>query len=527
MFGAQTRPNNLSSFSSDLLEAALLSMLVAGTVFLAQWRYGFNWGDEGWLWYASQRTAVGEVPIRDFFSYDPGRYYWSAAVFKLLGRNGFFEQVLANYLFGAIGLAISYIAMARAGLGRSWRIGILVLLGIVLGFPRHKTYEQVLSLIAAAGIACILAAPERPRRWLMFGMATGLAAFIGRNSGFYFAVAAVLAFVVLKIRGEDFSLVNSSGAFLAGIAVGYSPMLFLIVGVHGFARAFVQSVLFSPNWAWRLPIPFPWHSHASGLHGLDTWQMRAVSWLCLAVPLAYGLIVWSGFRIRLSKARMLALAASLAGIPYLHHAFYHADFFHIAQGTVPLVAAGVFSQDLWTTGRRGWALVCLFGLSVLVLGSWLPMEPLVQHWRTPSQALARIAISGREFEVPAQQAAVMRTVEEAFRNCGAHDGAFLEAPYYPGLYAYLNTRAPFRELYYLYPRDEAFQQKHIEAVQQNRVSLVLLNREAAVDGLEKLKIGNTYPKLVDYVLSHYQRSNTKLPDGFELYYSAQECKVAP
>ena len=143
----------------NISEALLLSAAVSLTVFSLQWRYGFNLGDEGWLWYISQRTALGDVPLRDFFSYDPGRYYWSAAVFKLLGRTGFFEQLLANYLFAIVGSALAYLAMFRAGLSRSWRISILLLLGIVLGFPRHKIYEQTLSLIAVAAIAFLFAAP--------------------------------------------------------------------------------------------------------------------------------------------------------------------------------------------------------------------------------------------------------------------------------------------------------------------------------------------------------------------------------
>ena len=56
----------------NISEALLLGAAVSLAVFSLQWRYGFNLGDEGWLWYISQRTALAEVPFRDFFSYDPG-----------------------------------------------------------------------------------------------------------------------------------------------------------------------------------------------------------------------------------------------------------------------------------------------------------------------------------------------------------------------------------------------------------------------------------------------------------------------
>jgi hypothetical protein len=516
---------------STEIAAALISAFIASCVLLIQWRYGFNWGDEGWLWYISQRTGLGEVPIRDVFSYDPGRYYWSAAVFKVLGRNGFFEQLIANYLFGAVGLAVSYLAMTRSGMSRGWRIATLLLLGIVIGFPRHKIYEQTLSLISAAGIAFILARPGKARRWFLYGIATGLAAFVGRNSGLYFAVAALLTAAFLKIRREGLATVRVAVALLVGIAVGYSPTFFMMLRFRGFASAFLQSVLLTPNWSWGLRIPFPWHSHAGGLHGLDAWQMRAVSWLCIAVPVTFALIVWQSAGERGGRAQQLALGASLAGVPYLHHAFYHADFFHIAQGVVPfVVAGGAFSQDLWTDGRRRWSLACFCVVSALVLGSWLPMEPLVLHLRTKAnapRAVEQIILDGRDFEVPVDQSQVMRVVQAAFLNCGPHDGGFLEAPYYPGLYAFLGKRSPFWDTYYLWPRSDDLQQRHIQALIGNRTSVVLLNRAASFDGQDRLRISHTYPKLVDFVLTHYQRMDVHLPDGFELYYLPQSCRSQP
>lgn len=514
----------------SLSEAVLLSAAVSITVFALQWRYGFNLGDEGWLWYISQRTALGEVPLRDFFSYDPGRYYWSAAVFKLLGRNGFFEQLLANYLFAIIGLAAAYFVMIRAGLARSWRVAILLLLGIVIGFPRHKIYEQTLSLICVAAIAWVFAAPQKLRRWLALGVVIGVAAFVGRNSGIFCAIAAVVAFLVLRVRRDGPTLLRALGAMAAGVVIGYSPMIFMVVAVPGFAGRFYQSVLLTPRWSWSLPVPFPWRLHLRGLHGVDRLQARAVSWLCVAVPAMYAYLLGRAVRskIELHPVEWLPVAASATGIGFLVHAFYTADFFHIAQGTVPfVVAAGALSCHLWRTSGRQWSLIVFVGSLFLALACWLPMEPLVQHLRarrdSPGGEVG-INLGGRFFEVPAAQAGLMNTMAAAFRDCGPRDGGFMVAPYYPGLYAFLNTRAPLWDTYFLWPRSDQEQQGYIESLERAGTGLVLLNAEFAINGREGLELIHTNPKLVAYVTTRYQASDVKLPGGFQLYYSPEECR---
>jgi hypothetical protein len=516
--------------SQLFLESVLLAGLVSISAFFLQWRYGFNLADEGWLWYLSKQTARGGVPLRDFFSYDPGRYYWSAFVFKLLGRSGFFEQILANYLFAIIGLTLTYLAMARAGLSRTWRILILLLLGVVIGFPRHKIYEQTLSLIAVAAVAFVFAAPQRIKRWLLLGVVIGLAAFFGRNSGVFCLIAAVLAFAVLKLRRAEFPLPRSIGALVAGAAIGYSPIFFMMLFVRGFARPFFESVLLTPKWAWSLPIPFPWHVHVKGLHGVDLLQARAVSWLCVVVPLTYAFLLWRTARAKreLDGAEWLAAAASCAGAGFLIHAFYTADFFHIAQGVVPfVVAAGALDAHLWNSNSRRLSLSGVDILIFLIFACWLPMEPRVQHLRVKDQdpmSVEQILIDGRNFEVPAEQAELMRTVGIAFQNCGARYGGFFAAPYYPGLYAFLNTRAPTWDTYFLWPRGELTQEKEMESLQRNHTALLLINYEFAINGRESLKFGATNPQLLAYITSHYERSKTNLPGGFDLFYDSAQCK---
>jgi hypothetical protein len=500
----------------------------ASLVFFAQWRYGFNWSDEGLLWYGSQRTAVGEIPLRDFFSYDPGRYYWTAFVFKVLRGDGLFEQIVANDLFGVIGLLACCVAMSRAGLNWAWRAAILFVLAVMLGFPRYKIYEQSLSLISAIGITCLLSRKPNSSHWFMFGVLTGLAAFVGRNSGVYFAVAAVLVLVLLRSAEGKIQRGRLLAKFSAGVAVGYAPMLYMMGRVSGFAAAFFQSLsVLNPQIP--LPIPFPWQINAASLHGIDLLQGAAVALLCLIVPLVYGYLMlkWYTAKPCFEGAYRMACGASIAGLPYLHHAFSRADFFHIAEAILPFgLAAGAFASHLWNLEKRRLSSTFFVASVALILAGWLPREPAIFYQRLEASRpalLQQIEISGRSFVVPAFQAQVMRAGSAAFQRCGCGDGNFLAVPHYPGMYAFLETRAPFWEVYYLFVRNEDVQAKHIDALVKNETSLVLINPAATVDGLERLRIDKTYPQLLPYIQAHFQRLETTLPDGFELYYRPDKC----
>ena len=81
--------------------------LLALTVFLSMCSFwlsnvGLNLADKGYLWYGTLQTVTGGIPIRDFKSYDPGRYLWGAAWGHLTGT-GIVGLRVSNALFQAVG----------------------------------------------------------------------------------------------------------------------------------------------------------------------------------------------------------------------------------------------------------------------------------------------------------------------------------------------------------------------------------------------------------------------------------------
>ena len=195
-----------------------------------------------------------------------------------------------------------------------------------------------------------------------------------------------------------------------------------------------------------------------------------------------------------------------------------------------MIAAAALSVYWWGKRMRARSLTLFCGMAFLVLASWLPAEPLTQFVRVRRESpekFVHIRMNDRGFLVPSVSADIMRRAAEAFHNCGGRDGGFLAAPYYPGLYAFLNTRAPSWDTYYLWPRSDQIQQQEIDDLQRDRTSLLLLNPTFAINGRESLGFARTNPRLLGYIESHYQRAEVKLPDGFKLYYSPQECRQPP
>jgi len=511
------------ALSWRVTESVFVSLFLSLVVFLPQWRYGFNWSDEGLLWYLSQRIHSGEIPIRDFFGYDPGRYLWSAAWFKIFGNDGLFEQRFANAIFGAIGLGAAYAAMMACDIKRPNRIATIALLAIALGYPQHKVYEQSLSLIAVALTTYSLLGRQIVKRWLVFGLSTGLAAIVGRNSGVYFALSATMALAITWRTRSFYDAKKSFFSFLLGVAVGYAPIILWLALDQRFLTAFVESIRFTPQWQLPLPIPFPWRvpQNWTSISGV---QVSAVSWLCVTVFAIYAVTTIRvgtvmSKRCPLGQFQILEISGLCAGLPYLHQGFERADFSHIAQGILPVFLIAVAR---WAQSKVILAKTTYVVLLCLSLAAWIPLEPCVRakiQLRKDPISLVHFDMGGKDFIVGRGQSQVLSTARREFERCRCGDGQFIAMPHYPGIFAYLHTRSPYWEMYFLYKRSEEFQLSEILVIKARQSKVAIINPSATIDGRDDLRINHTNPILAGYIRSHFERvfSTNDMPSNFELY----------
>ncbi len=506
--------------SRVLLHALLAASILSTVVFVANWRYGYNMGDEGWGWHLAQLVLEGTLPLRDHFSYDPGRYLWAAAWFAGVGDDGIFWWRLVGAVFGALGLACACASMHLARLPLAVRILVALLLAMALAYPRHKVYEQALSLIGTAGLFVALLR-AKPGNWFWLGLLSGLAAILGRNSGLYFCIAAAAGLALHGHRRGMRAVWQGGLAFCSGVIVGYLPMLVWFVRDRAFAEAMIASVRFTSDWQIPLPIPFPWRVRQT-LSSLADAQSVATSWLSLATFAVYAFGVAELFRHRhrylaAEPAALLRAAALFVGIPYLHHGFYRADFGHIAQGILP---AFVYLAT-WLRGggrpRLAWSAAAVWAL--LCVCAWLPNLPRVSAWNAnrlaPGSMIER-ELGGSRLVVDATQARLVAQFAQAMRECAVAREQALAMPYYPGMLPLVGRTSPLWDLYFLYPRDASFQRRQIERLQAAGVKVVLVHTEAAIDQRQELRIGSTNPLLLGYIQDHFQWHST-LVDGGRLY----------
>jgi len=488
----------------------VLSIAGAGLFFFWQGYKGFSLMDEGAFWYGAQRVLLGEVPIRDFMSYDIGRYYWSAAFMNILDDNGIVALRVGSSVFQAIALFTGLTVLIRNSANQNVLFWILVIITLLVwGVPQFRLIDISLPIITVGALSFLVENPSR-RRYFVTGLIVGFVAVFGRNHGMY-AVAGslgIIFYLTFKRDGEP-GLVNAFTNWLFGVIVGYLPILVFLAVVPGFALAFWEHFpyLFA-NQASPLPLPVPWPWQVA-FGELPTFvSMRYVLIGVLFIFIVvYGLlgITWV-IRSRLLKKPVspVVVATAFIALPYSHYAYSRADMEHLALGIPPLIM-GIFALLANQSGWIKWSFATLLcGVSIFML---LPNHP--GYYCKLDHLCVEAKVAEDSMLIDIDTAGNLAGILQFAEQFAPDDRTFLVAPSVPGIYAALGRKAPMWEIYALFPRNLAFQQSEIERIKAAKPGFALIIN-LPFDDREDLRFSKTHPLVYKYILDNYERWNTDL-----------------
>lgn len=498
------------------LQHFLISVGVVAAFFLWEGNQGFDLWDEGFLWYGAQRTLLGEVPIRDFMAYDPGRYYWSAALMALWGDNGILALRGSVAVFQIFGLFIGLTSLSSSV--KKQNILFWILLGITFAvwmFPLYKLFDVVLSIALLAGLSFFVEKPSSIRCFFL-GVLVGLIAVFGRNHGVYGVVGSLSVMAFLLI-GQDwrFGLIRSVAIWFAGVVVGYMPILAMLAIVPRFPAAFLDSIrLLFRTGVLPLPIPWPWNVHFDQNHQFETVRSVLLGGMFVAI-VVFGVlsILWViGQKRQQKQVSSVLVASAFLALPYAHYAYSRADTLHLAMGIIPFVTGCVA-----LLANQGQATKWGFFL-LLCAGSMVVMTPLHPGWLCySSQQCVESDVGGDRLKTHPNIPIEVGMLRELSDRFAPKERSFIVVPFWPGAYAVMRKKSPMWGIYLILPRSESFERSEIERIESANPGFVVII-DVPLDGREELRFSNTNPKIERYIRENFEFLGGVTPDpGYKLY----------
>lgn len=489
---------------------AILTLILTGGSFLLNGTVGLNLADEGYLWYGSLRVSAGEVPLRDFQSYDPLRYYWCAGWSTVLG-DGVVALRLSVAIFQALGLFCGLLALRRfpplAGLLPLSLCGLLL---VAWTYPRHKGFE-VSATMTAIYLSVLLIEKPTFRRFLVSGIFVGLMGFLGRNHGLYNFLGFLAVIGLIAWKTDTPHLLKKASTWFLGLIVGYSPALVMMAFVPGFAKASIDLIFYYMKHGSNIPLPYPW-PWALGFEHLsfpERWSV-AISFLFPLIFYPAGLLCGLLCPPEQLKRRSLLIASAIVGTLYFHHVTVRSAPGHLAQSIHPLIIAGLtlpLGISLLNRPAIRWSL--WGGIAGVLFFTALGTNPDLERFRPGSTVeLVPYEVAGDDLRLPTPIADLLSRVEaEVEARVPLEETVFL-APSYTTLYPVLGKKCPVWDIYFLRPNDLQAQKRLLEDLDREGVNWAIIFN-APTDGRRDLLFQNSNPYAWEQIRRKFQRVPSK------------------
>jgi len=488
-----------------IIQVILLAAFLSGLAFYLQSAIDINLADEGYFLTGAVRTAMGKVPIRDFYAYDPGRYYWMAAWSSLFGE-GLVAMRFYLAFFGGIGLCLGLLAARRAVSSFYWLIPLGVFFTIWI-FPRYHTFEITFAMATVFFVTRLIEAPTF-RRYFWSGVFVGVAAFFGRNLGLYGLLAITVTALYIWLRLERGFLLKSYASFVGGIFIGYSPIFIMAIFIPGFFHEFIDSILFFFRVGGTnlpLPVPWPWYAISTEVGGFALLRYLSISLLFFVMPLGYLLCLIGLPFIKKEELRSNALftASLFTGVFYLHPVFSRPDIEHLARGIHPFFLLILAFFYLIKGKKGGKILIVLMSLFFVFVStcSIIPEKPFIKKNITQRGSFIEYPVRGDKIWLHRGQVIAIDTIVNIIRKRVPPDEALFIAPFIPTMYYILEREVPTRNTYFLSKRTPWEQKMVIESLEAHDVRWAIVG-DIPLDGRDDLRFSNTY----NLVWAYFQRN---------------------
>src|SRR4029453_11229035 len=475
----------------------LLAVVLTGCSFALQGRQGINLADEGFLWYGVQRTAAGGVPLRDFQSYDPGRYYWSAAGAFLFG-NGLVALRFSETVFQLLGLWAGLLVASR--LVQNW--ALLPAIGLMLTlwmFYSFRLFDNSF-LLCGIWIAVRLIEEPSPARLLTAGFFVGMCVFFGKNHALYNFLAQASLLLFLHFKQRPVLSISHLGIWVAGIMAGLVPTIAMFVAVPGFFASYIESIQLIFRRGTNLPLPVPWPWRVS-LNSADTTQFL-LGIFFIALPFGYlaAITVSLSMRSQMIKDHAVFIACAFVGLFYLHHAFSRADFGHLAPVIHPfLLGALALLGFLKAHKFYHWAVIV-----VLIAAALFTVSRRTQIYQRLTSSTPWVPYNaGGKIFVPASINQLLTCLRNfAAENIAPGEGLLI-APFNQTLYPILGHESPLWDLAYYFPATAQRQETMIHELAAKNVNWAIIS-DTLLDKREDLRFSATHELVWQYLMENFE-----------------------
>lgn len=462
---------------------SILAALLAGTQWWRRRNWPLNFADEAYLWHGTRLVCQGAVPLRDFRSYEPGRYWWCAATLRLLGDR-LVQLRLAGHVAWGLGLAV--LGTALVGFDSAPVIIVATLTaGALWAEPQHKLFEPAIMATGVAVGAAMLADGSLAAA-VAAGVVVGLISLVGVNVAGYLAVAIA----VLALIGPA----GVQGALAAGLglAVGLFPLL-VWAAATGAWRALwhrrVVAILQRGTTNLPLPVSWPWREPLRAMANWPPVPRRVLQAAFVVLPVVQIAAVTAVVLLPDLRASQPVLAASsVVGLIGLHHAFSRPDPPHLAQAIVPcLVTLGQLAQLLPSPALTWVGAIALVSASAVV--GW--------SWPRPARSVPTATATGDQINLAPGKARITEAVRELLRDTPA-SSPILAVPTLAGLLVVLDRPTAVYDVFCVYPASDTEQDRMIADLQASAPVLAVV-ADRPLDGRDELRFSHTHPRVWDWL----------------------------